>query len=48
MAFMGTIIATGSGKGVVVATGNDTELGKISQMLQTVSYLYGRLVFMST
>jgi Ca2+-transporting ATPase len=35
MAFMGTMIVQGKGKGVVVALGDNTELGKISQMIQT-------------
>jgi Ca2+-transporting ATPase len=34
MAFMGTMIASGKAKGVVVATGDFTELGKIGQMIQ--------------
>lgn len=36
MAFMGTMVVTGSGKGIVVGTGAHTELGKISEMLQKV------------
>jgi len=34
MAFMGTMIIQGKGRGIVVATGDDSELGRISQMIQ--------------
>lgn len=34
MAFMSTMIAAGSGLGVVVATGKNTEIGKITELLQ--------------
>jgi magnesium-transporting ATPase (P-type) len=33
MAFSGTLVTTGQGVGVVVATGDQTELGKISEMV---------------
>jgi len=36
MAFSGTLVSAGSGCGVVVATGADTELGRISHMLGEV------------
>jgi magnesium-transporting ATPase (P-type) len=39
MAFSGTLIASGRGTGVVAATGADTELGRINQMMEGVSTL---------
>lgn len=39
MAFSGTLVASGRGVGVVVATGANTELGRINQMMSSVSAL---------
>jgi magnesium-transporting ATPase (P-type) len=36
MAFSGTLVASGRGRGVVVATGSQTELGHINQLLASV------------
>ncbi|TPE49858.1 HAD-IC family P-type ATPase [Amaricoccus solimangrovi] len=36
MAFSGTLVATGQGMGVVVATGPRTEIGRISRLIQDV------------
>jgi calcium-translocating P-type ATPase len=39
MAFSGTMVVSGRAAGVVVATGSDTELGRINQLLAAVSAL---------
>lgn len=39
MAFSGTLVASGRGTGVVVATGANTELGRINSMMDSVSAL---------
>jgi len=44
MAFSGTLIVAGAGRGVVVATGASTEVGRISGMLSTVETLTTPLV----
>jgi len=44
MAFSGTIVATGQGHGVVVATGQDTEIGRIGRLLMQVEVLESPLV----
>ncbi|MDP3658268.1 MAG: cation-transporting P-type ATPase [Brevundimonas sp.] len=44
MAFSGTLIAAGAGRGVVVATGGATEIGRISGLLSTVETLTTPLV----
>ncbi|PWF43983.1 cation-transporting P-type ATPase [Massilia glaciei] len=44
MAFSGTIVATGQGSGVVVATGAQTEIGRIGAMLSQVEVLTTPLV----
>ncbi|MGX4640388.1 cation-transporting P-type ATPase [Massilia sp. SYSU DXS3249] len=44
MAFSGTLVAGGQGRGVVVATGTDTEIGRISGLLSQVEVLTTPLV----
>ncbi|HEX6259498.1 MAG TPA: cation-transporting P-type ATPase [Woeseiaceae bacterium] len=44
MAYSGTLVTSGTGRGVVVATGAQTEIGKISGMLSTVEVLTTPLV----
>lgn len=44
MAFSGTLVTTGQGKGVVVATGGNTEIGRISGLLSEVETLTTPLV----
>jgi len=44
MAFSGTLITSGQGKGVVVTTGSSTEIGRISGMLSHVETLTTPLV----
>src|SRR4029453_7021256 len=39
MAFSGTLVVSGRATGIVVGTGSDTELGRINQMLASVSPL---------
>lgn len=44
MAYSGTLIASGQGKGVVVATGKQSEIGRISGLLSNVQVLTTPLV----
>lgn len=44
MVFSGTLVTSGQGRGVVVATGNDTEIGRISGILSSVEMLTTPLV----
>jgi len=44
MLFSGTLVAAGTGRGLVVATGPHTEIGRISGMLSTVATLTTPLV----
>jgi len=44
MVFSGTLVAAGTGRGVVVATGGATEIGRISGLLSTVETLTTPLV----
>ncbi|MDO8862929.1 cation-transporting P-type ATPase [Haliea sp. E1-2-M8] len=44
MAFSGTLVTAGQGQGVVVVTGADTEIGRISSMLTQVDVLTTPLV----
>jgi calcium-translocating P-type ATPase len=39
MAFSGTMVVSGRATGIVVATGNETELGRVNQLLASVSAL---------
>jgi len=39
MAFSGTLVAAGQGKGVVVATGGRTEIGRISRLIASVEQM---------
>ncbi|WP_413452429.1 HAD-IC family P-type ATPase [Georgenia phoenicis] len=44
MAFSGTVVAAGSGAGVVTATGQDTEIGHITTLLEEVESLETPLI----
>lgn len=44
MAFSGTLVTSGQGKGVVVATGSEAEIGRISGLIATVETLATPLV----
>ncbi|CZG10133.1 cation-transporting P-type ATPase [Legionella pneumophila] len=44
MAFSGTLVTSGKGEGVVIATGVDTEIGKINQLLTQVQPLMTPLI----
>ncbi|TSC93104.1 MAG: cation transport ATPase [Candidatus Berkelbacteria bacterium Licking1014_7] len=38
MAFAGTTVATGKGRGIVVATGSSTEMGKIGKLVEKIDH----------
>jgi Ca2+-transporting ATPase len=44
MAFSGTLVTSGTGTGIVVSTGNKTEFGKISDLLESTTTLETPLV----
>jgi magnesium-transporting ATPase (P-type) len=44
MGFSGTMVTYGQGRGMVVGTGRDTEIGRISEMLSTVQSLITPLI----
>lgn len=44
MAYSGTLVTSGQGKGVIVATGSDTEIGRISGLLSQIETLTTPLV----
>jgi len=44
MLFAGTIVSSGTAKGVVVATANNTQLGRISGMLESIEVLKTPLI----
>ena len=44
MAYAGTLVTQGQAQGVVVATGRDTEVGRIGRLLETVSHTSTPLV----
>ena len=44
MAYAGTLVTQGQGRGLVVATGRDTEMGRIGRLLATVSHTTTPLV----
>jgi Ca2+-transporting ATPase len=39
IAFMGTLVCTGNGRGVVIATGHDSELGQICKLMKEVVFI---------
>ena len=46
VAYMGTLVRSGKGTGIVVGTGADTEFGVIFSMMQDVSLIqYGLILF---